>query len=72
MLAGTYLPRAHNVRGVAISVAFLHNWSVYKVLEAATWRSNPFFTALYIRDLSYSLDECHSLGPFVVAGSVVD
>ena len=29
-------PRAHSVRGVAISVSFMHNWSVSRVLEAAT------------------------------------
>ena len=31
--------RAHSVRGVATSVSFLWNWSISKVLEAATWRS---------------------------------
>ena len=35
------LPWAYIVRAVAASAAFLPNWSVSKVLEAATWRSNP-------------------------------
>ena len=30
--------RAHSVRGVATSVSFLWNWSISKMLEAATWR----------------------------------
>ena len=34
-------PHAHGVRGVATSVLFMHNWSVSRVLEAATWKSNP-------------------------------
>ena len=50
---------------------FLRNWSVSKMLEAATWKSNPVFASFYLRDLPYSFDNCHSLGPFVVAGSVL-
>ena len=40
--------RANSVRGVATSVSFLRNWSISKVLEAATWRSNSVF-GTYIR-----------------------
>ena len=58
-------------RAVVTSVAFLQNWSVSKVLEAATWSSNPVFTSFYFHDLSYMLDSCHSLGPFVAGGSVL-
>ena len=64
------VPRAHSVRGVVTSAAFLRNWSVSRVLEAATWRSNPVFASFYFRDLTYSLDGCSSLGPFVAAGFV--
>ena len=35
--------RAHSIRGVSTSAAFLQNWSVSKVLEAATWKSNSVF-----------------------------
>ena len=63
--AGT--PRAHSVRGVATSAAFLRNWSVSKVLEAATWRSNPVFASFYFKDLSFQLEHC----TFVAAGSVL-
>ena len=68
---GASLPLAHSVRAVAASAAFLRNWSVSKVLEAATWRLNPEFASFYLRDLSYSLDSCHSLGPSVAVGSVL-
>ena len=64
------LPRAHSIRGVATCTAFLHNWSVSKVLEVATWRSKPVFAYFYLRDIYFTLDELHSLRPFVVAGSV--
>ena len=36
-------PRAHSVRSMATSAAFLKNVGISKVLEAATWRSDYFF-----------------------------
>ena len=65
-------PRAHSVRSIATSAAFLRNWSVSKVLEAATWRSNTVFASYYFRDIAYSLEECKSLGPFVAAGNIIN
>ena len=62
-------PRAHSICGVVISAAFLRNWSVSKVFEAATWRSLPVFASFYFRDLTFTLDGCNSLSPFVAAGS---
>ena len=64
-------PRAHSIRGVATSVAFLKNCNIARVLEAATWRSNSVFSLFYFKDIQYVLDECKSLGPFVAAGAVV-
>ena len=64
--------RAHSVRRVATSVSFLRNWSISKVLEAATWRSNSMFASFYFRDISYVFQGLRSLGPFVAAGSVVN
>ena len=58
-------PRAHSIQDVT-SAAFLRNWLVSKVLEAATWRLNPVFASFYFRDLLHSLDGCSSLGPFVL------
>ena len=63
---------AHSVRGIATSVSFLRNWSISKVLEAATWRSNSVFASFYFRDISYVFQGLRSLGPFVAAGSVVN
>ena len=64
-------PRSHSVRSVVTSAAFLHNWSVSKLLEAATRRSNLVFTLFYFKDLSFTLNDCSSHGPFVAAGLVV-
>ena len=62
------VPRAHSIRGIATSSAFFRNWSLRSVLEAASWRSNTVFTSFYLRDLSFTADGVHSLGPFVAAG----
>ena len=63
--------RAHSIRGISASAAFMKNQSISKVLEAATWRSNSVFSSFYFKDISFSLGEWSSLGPFVAAGSVV-
>ena len=68
---GASLPGGHSFYAVPASMAFLWNWLVSKVLEATTCRSTPVFASFYLRDLSYSLDNYHSLGPFVAAGSVL-
>ena len=63
------VPRAHSIRGIATSSAFFfRNWSLRSVLEAASWRSNTVVTSFYLRDLSFTSDGVHSLGPFVAAG----
>ena len=67
---GALPPCAYSIRAAATSAAFFRNWSVSKVLKAATWRSNPVLASFYFSDISYSLDSCHSLRPFVAGGSV--
>ena len=64
--------RAHSIRGVSTSMAFHRNWSVSQVLKAATWKSNSTFSSFYLKDVAYVWDDCHSLGPFVSAGQVIE
>ena len=64
-------PRAHSIRGMATSAAFLKNIGISKVLEAATWRSYSIFSLFYFKDIELSLEGCKSLGPFVAAGAIV-
>ena len=67
---GTSL-RAHSIRGVGTSTVFMQNWSVSKVLGAASWKSNSVFASFYLRDVQYIFEGLCSLGPFVAAGSVL-
>ena len=39
---------AHSICGVATFAAFLRNWLASKVLDAATWRSNPVFATFFV------------------------
>ena len=64
-------PRAHSIRAMATSVAFLRNYSVSAILEAATWKSHSVFSSFYLRDVLLSSSEGFGLGPFVAANSVV-
>ena len=52
-------------RRVSISAVFMQNWSVSKVLEAASWKLNSVFASLYLRDVQYVFEGLHSLGPIV-------
>ena len=55
----------------ALIVSFMSNWSVSRVLEAATWRSNPVFTSFYLCDVALDFDGFRALGPIVAAGFVI-
>ena len=61
-------PRAHSIRGIAKSSAFFKNWSLQKVLEAASLWSDTVFTSFYLKDVQYLYEGVRSLGPYVAAG----
>ena len=61
--------RAHDIRGVSTLVAFHHNWSVFAVLESATWSSSSVCSSFYLCDIQHDYDGLLSLGLFVAAGT---
>ena len=63
-------PRAHSVRGVAASTAFMKNFSLSSILEAATWKNHSVFTSFYLKDILFSHSEGFSLSPFVAAQAI--
>ena len=63
--------KAHSVRKVVASVAFARNVPLSSILEATTWSSSTVFTSFYCKDVQFSSALGFSLGPVVVAGSVV-
>jgi integrase len=59
--------KAHQVRSLAASWAFLRNASLDSILEAGSWRSHNTFTHFYLKDLTHIQGEMLVLGPVVAA-----
>ena len=63
--------RAHSIRGISASTAFHKNWSISRVLAAATWRSNSVFASFYLKNLHFEFEGLRSLGPFVATSEQI-
>jgi integrase len=59
--------KAHDVRAMASSWAFLKNVSLDAILQACSWRSHTTFTNFYLKDLTRIQDDLLKLAPFVSA-----
>ncbi|XP_068243498.1 uncharacterized protein [Palaemon carinicauda] len=64
-------PRAHDVRGIATSLAFKRNYSVTQVLQAGVWKRQTTFTAHYLQDVTHRRLDTFSIGPVVAAQQLV-
>ncbi|PJE78317.1 hypothetical protein CI610_02751 [invertebrate metagenome] len=62
--------RAHEVRALSASWAFLNGTSYDEVMASAFWRGRNTFADFYLRSLSSHADGLYSLGPLVTAQSV--
>ena len=62
---------AHSIRCISTSAAFFLNVSVSRILEAASWKFLYVFTSFYLWDIQFSMTKEFSLGPVVLANSIV-
>ena len=62
--------RAHDVRGVSTSLAYLRNVSLERVLQAACWRNASLFASSYLRDICLKYGDTYSVGPLVTAQAI--
>jgi hypothetical protein len=62
--------KAHEVRAVAASWAYLNHSSLEDVMKAAFWRSHTTFSSFYLRSLAHQSAGIFSLGPIVAAQHV--
>ena len=62
--------KAHDVRAMATSLAFVKNVSVKNILEAANWRSKSVFADVYLKNICLKYNDIYSLGPLVTAQAV--
>ena len=66
------VPRPHEVRAWASSLAFAHSRSLRDIMEAAYWRSQATFIQFYLRDVSRLRDDgSHGVASAVVAQQAV-
>ena len=63
--------KIHELRGVSTSIAFKKNLSLQTVMEAAQWRCHSVFASHYLKDVELTYDDCRTLGPLVVANTVI-
>ena len=65
-------PRAHDVRGASASTAYFFNVPIGDILKAASWSSPTVFSDFYLKDIAFTRRGVSSLGPIVVADSIVN
>ena len=63
--------RAHEVRALAASLAFRGNIDMEDIMSSCSWRSHSTFSSFYLRDVSAVQGRLFTLGPLVVAQSVI-
>jgi hypothetical protein len=70
-LQRTHNVRAHDVRAMAASLAFMRSVSLEDIFQATQWRCHTTFTDHYLRDLTVQSNDLLRLGPIVAAHNVV-
>ena len=63
--------RAHDVRALAASLAYMGRVPLDQVMQACSWQSHNTFTSFYLRDLTWKGSEGYHLGPVVASQCVV-
>ena len=59
--------KAHDVRGLASSLALMRNVSLEAIMDACSWKAHTTFTKFYLRDLTRIQEKLLVLGPVVSA-----
>ena len=63
--------KAHDVRAMSASLAYLHSVALEDIMTAGCWSSHSTFTSHYLRDLSVQSKDLLRLGPLVASRQVV-
>ena len=63
--------KIHELRGVSTTLAFKKNLSLKTVMEAAQWRCHSVFASHYLKDVELTYEDCRTLGPLLMAGTVI-
>ena len=60
-------PRAHKLRALSSSWAYMNSIPLEEILQAAVWSNSSLFTVHYLRDFGNQTDNLTALGPVVAA-----
>ena len=63
--------RVHDIKSIATSIYFLHNYIDLQGLKVAAWRSRSVLVAYSLKDVQITYANSKSLGPLVVAGDAI-
>ena len=62
--------KAHQVRGMAASLALHSNASMEDIMTACSWKSPSTFARFYLKDIALQHQDVSYLGPVVAAGHI--
>lgn len=61
----------HDIRAQATSLVFQSTFSLHDVVKAATWATPTTFIQHYLREISGLQGKIHTIGPCIMAGSIL-
>ena len=66
-----FKPRAHELRALSASWAYMNYILLEKILKSAVWSSSSLFALHYLRDFREQTENLRALGPIIAAQKVV-
>ena len=66
-----FKPRAHELRALSASWAYMNYIPLEEILKSAVWSSSSFFALHYLRDFREQTENLRAMGPIIAAQKVV-
>ena len=66
-----FKPRAHELRAISASWAYMNFIPLEEVLKSAVWSSSSLFASHYLRDFREQTENLRAMGPIIAAQKVV-
>ena len=66
-----FRPRAHELRAISASWAYMNFIPLEEVLKSAVWSSSSLFASHYLRDFREQTENLRAMGPIIAAKKVV-
>ena len=66
-----FKPRAHELRAISASRAYMNYIPLEEILKSAVWSSTSLFASHYLRDFREQTENLRAMGPIIAAQKVV-